>query len=249
MCGCKWIGVIVIILVVIIGGYFLLKGGYQPPEALPTVLLPPVTQAAITVQDQQVTEDQVTIQEVSFKDPGYVVIHLSEDGKPGKVLGNSDFVESGTYNNISVVVSELQEGENFLFAMIHIDDGDDIYEFPGDDVPVKVDDKIVVKSMTVTKSIAPASIVREITVSGTEFSLSPASITVSAGDQLKITFRNDGSIIHNFKITELGVGTKTIGSGKTDTIEFTASASGTYTFFCSVPGHRANGMKGELTVQ
>lgn len=107
----------------------------------------------------------------------------------------------------------------------------------------------VISPPTEEEEVTPSPTVREITVSGTEFSFNPASITVSAGEQLKITFRNDGSIIHNFKITELGVGTKTIGPGNTDTIEFTAQTSGTYTFLCSVPGHRASGMEGELTVQ
>lgn len=255
MCGCKWIGVIVIILIVVIGGYFLLKGRYQappqqPPPSPTVTLPPPVTEASIAVEGQTVTGDQVVIKEVSFKDAGYVVIHLSEDGKPGKVLGNLDFYLSGVYQNLSVTVTELQEGENFLFAMVHIDDGDGTYEFPGDDIPAKVDDKIVVKPMTVTKTTdMVVEKVRGITVSGTEFSFSPASITVSEGEKLRITFRNDGNIIHNFKITELGVGTNTIGPGKTDSIEFTAPTSGTYTFFCSVPGHQVKGMEGELTVQ
>lgn len=96
--------------------------------------------------------------------------------------------------------------------------------------------------------VAPP-IVKELTISGTEYSFSPVSITVQEGDQVKITFRNDGSIIHNFKISELEVGTKTISPGQTDTIEFTAPVSGTYTIFCSVPGHRAAGMKGSLKVE
>ena len=146
--------------VVVVGGYFILKGVYQAPppveELTPTPKLvepmPPAAKTAIAVEDQQVIEDAVKIQEVSFENPGYVVIHLSEDGKPGKVLGNSGLFKSGTYNEISVMVSNLQEGENKLFAMVHFDDGDSIYKFPGDDIPAKVDDKIVVKSLTVTKT-------------------------------------------------------------------------------------------------
>lgn len=97
--------------------------------------------------------------------------------------------------------------------------------------------------------VVPQAEVTELTVSGTEYSFGPASITVQEGDQVRITFRNDGSISHNFIIEGLGVGTRTIGAGQTDTVEFTAPASGTYTIFCSVPGHRAIGMEGNLNVE
>lgn len=96
---------------------------------------------------------------------------------------------------------------------------------------------------------APAAGVTEINVSGTEFSFSPANINVKAGQKAKLTFRNTGGASHNLIVEGLGVGTKTIGTGQTDTIEFEASASGTYAFFCSVPGHRASGMEGNLRVE
>jgi len=96
---------------------------------------------------------------------------------------------------------------------------------------------------------APASGATEINVVGTEFSFNPASISVKAGEKVKITFRNNGQAPHNLVVEGLGIGTKTIGRGQTDTIEFTAAKAGTYTFFCSVPGHRAAGMEGNLKVE
>lgn len=91
--------------------------------------------------------------------------------------------------------------------------------------------------------------VKEITVVGTEFSFSPSVITIQAGQKVKITFENIGGAPHNWIIQGLEIGTKTIGGGKTDTIEFTAPSSGTYTLFCSVSGHRAAGMEGSLKVE
>ena len=95
----------------------------------------------------------------------------------------------------------------------------------------------------------PGAPVREVTVSGTEFSFNPASITVSIGERGKVNFKNEGAAPHNFTIAELGVSTETIGGGQTDTIEFTVPSSGTLTFFCAVSGHRKRGMEGNLNVQ
>jgi nitrite reductase (NO-forming) len=95
----------------------------------------------------------------------------------------------------------------------------------------------------------PGAPVKEITVVGTEFSFNPSSITLSAGERVKIIFKNEGKAPHNLIIQGLGIGTRTIGGGQTDTIEFTAPSSGTYTFYCSVPGHRSAGMEGRLEVK
>lgn len=99
------------------------------------------------------------------------------------------------------------------------------------------------------KIVSEGTEVKEFTISGTEYSFSPSSITISAGDQVKISFENTGRILHNLIIEELGIGTGTISAGQTDTIEFIAPASGTYTFSCSVPGHAVSGMLGDLIVE
>lgn len=90
--------------------------------------------------------------------------------------------------------------------------------------------------------------VKEITVSGTEFSFSPPSLTLNGGETVRLTFQNSGTIPHNWTLEGTDIRTTTITPGST-TIEFTAPQAGTYTFFCSVPGHRASGMVGSLTVE
>ena len=96
---------------------------------------------------------------------------------------------------------------------------------------------------------APTSGATEISVVGTEFSFSPASISVKAGEQVKITFRNNGRVPHNLILEGLGIETKTISGGQTDIVEFIAPSLGTYAFFCSIPGHRAAGMEGSLKIE
>lgn len=98
------------------------------------------------------------------------------------------------------------------------------------------------------EELSPPS-TRKISVRGEEFSFSPSSLPLKAGEKVEVTFTNVGSIVHNFVVEGVGVATKTIGPGQTDTVEFTAPASGTYVLFCSVPGHRGKGMEGSLIVE
>lgn len=90
---------------------------------------------------------------------------------------------------------------------------------------------------------------REIMVEGSEFKFNPSSISVKAGEQVRVVFKNIGSVPHDFVIPDLGIRTKVIGSGSTDTVEFTASKGGAYQFICSVPGHKEAGMIGKIVVE
>lgn len=90
--------------------------------------------------------------------------------------------------------------------------------------------------------------VQEVTVEGSEFKFSPATLTFKKGQTVRLTLKNVGKMPHDWVVDELGVRTKTIPSGDTDTIEFTPEKAGTFEYYCSVGQHRANGMVGTLTV-
>lgn len=90
---------------------------------------------------------------------------------------------------------------------------------------------------------------REIAVSGSEFKFSPASISLTRGETVKITFKNTGTLPHNLTISELGVSTKTIGGREEDSVTVTADKTGNYTFYCSVGTHRAQGMEGKVEIK
>ncbi len=96
---------------------------------------------------------------------------------------------------------------------------------------------------------SPAGEVKEITVEAKEYSFSPASIVVNKGDKISLTFKNMGRTAHDLTLGEFGIATKTIAGGQTDTVEFTPDKSGTFTFYCSVDGHRNFGMEGKLEVK
>lgn len=90
--------------------------------------------------------------------------------------------------------------------------------------------------------------VREINVKGTEFRYTPSAIEVSQGEKVRIIFENAGDTLHDLAIDGLDIKTELIAPGNTDVLEFTAGESGTFAFYCTVPGHREAGMEGTLVV-
>jgi plastocyanin len=78
-----------------------------------------------------------------------------------------------------------------------------------------------------------------------------SSLTAKAGT-VTIEFTNSSPLAHNFTVQQgtsgpvVGATPTFMGGTKTLTLKLKA---GTYTFYCSVPGHRAAGMQGTLTVQ
>lgn len=61
---------------------------------------------------------------------------------------------------------------------------------------------------------------------------------------------NTGGATHNFRIDEAAGDTKKVEApaGESDTGTLQLFGPGTYTYYCDIPGHRAQGMEGELVV-
>ena len=91
--------------------------------------------------------------------------------------------------------------------------------------------------------------ITEIEVSADEYSYSPSFLSVKKGDKVRIVFTNKGNLPHNLVIDELGISTKTIVSGKSDTIEFTAEGDMDLEFYCSIGNHKSLGMEGKIKVE
>ncbi len=118
------------------------------------------------------------------------------------------------------------------------------------DIGSDVEEKVVEENGDAMEEDGDAMVeAREIIVDGEEFSFSPARISVKEGEKVKLTFNNVGSFPHNLKVEGLNIGTSTIGGGESETIEFTVEEGGTYSTFCSVANHRAQGMEGVLTAE
>jgi plastocyanin len=73
-----------------------------------------------------------------------------------------------------------------------------------------------------------------------------SKIATAKAGSLKLVMPNESGVPHNLVIDAKGE-TKVIEQGSTD---FSASfEGGEYEYYCSVPGHRAAGMEGKLTVK
>lgn len=77
----------------------------------------------------------------------------------------------------------------------------------------------------------------------TELAAKPGKVTLD--------FTNESPVAHDVVIEDSGgneIAATDVITGQSTTTEFNAKP-GTYTFYCSLPGHEAAGMKGTLTVK
>jgi FtsP/CotA-like multicopper oxidase with cupredoxin domain len=85
-----------------------------------------------------------------------------------------------------------------------------------------------------------------VTVSLSEFTISPSSITAPLDGKLTVT--NAGKIEHNLTVEGTNLSTKQLKPGESQTLDLKGVKAGTYNVFCNVPGHQQAGMKGTLEI-
>lgn len=88
---------------------------------------------------------------------------------------------------------------------------------------------------------------RRVEVVATDLAFEPAEITAQAGEDLAIALTSE-DMLHDFTIDDLDAHVAANG-GETAEGGLTSAEPGTYTYYCSVPGHREAGMEGTLTVE
>lgn len=94
-------------------------------------------------------------------------------------------------------------------------------------------------------STAPS--VAPVQVEAMEFKFTPDALTIPAG-KATIELVNKGTIEHDLTIDELNLKVF-VAVGKTALGTAEGLTSGTYPFYCSIPGHKEAGMVGTLTVE
>ncbi len=116
----------------------------------------------------------------------------------------------------------------------------------------------------------------DLTVSAFDLGFDPDSLTVEAGQKVRLTFVNDGAMEHDWEVTGLTASDFTVisqpepfserltellaekqaanipyaggAAGQEMVIEFTPDESGEYEMVCLVPGHKEAGMAGPFIV-
>lgn len=92
---------------------------------------------AINVNKQE-AGDLVTVDLTVLSEPGFVVIHKSTtDGKPGEVVGHSDYLTAGQHTDVALELDTPSKAGGVYFAMLHGDNGDKDYTSLDEDKPLK----------------------------------------------------------------------------------------------------------------
>ena len=99
-----------------------------------------------------------------------------------------------------------------------------------------------------------------------EWGFEPQAIALRQGEEIRIVLENEGSTLHNLKVDDIDVeigesrstgplsgdeGELFVGAeaGQHGTLTLVPREAGTFTFYCSIRGHRELGMEGTLIIE
>jgi plastocyanin len=250
------------------GGYGSAAGGaygaqssnaYAAPAA-PAPTSAPAKAAAmpsVSVADQPIKDDTVTVATVVSNGPGWIVIHADKNGAPGPVLGYAA-VKDG--ENTDIVVKLAAQGRTEkLYAMLHTDAGKvGTYEFPGADGPVAMDGMVITPAFKVTSGASQGAAPGQDTAASqgavagqpaaiklVNFKFTPAQLTVKVGTT--VVWTSEDNVPHTVTADDGSFDSGNLQKG--DSFKFTFTKAGKYPYYCSYHGAAGGGgMSGTITV-
>lgn len=143
------------IILLIIGGFLLfnafLKENVIEQEVQEEVIIEQEVVLPLIIPEQA-GGNEIFIESAVLQSDGYVVIHGEENNEIGEIIGVSEFLSAGTKTNFLMGIDEEVVEDDILFAMIHIDDGDSIFD-ENLDIPLVDDngDIVLVKFVIVNE--------------------------------------------------------------------------------------------------
>lgn len=132
----QWVVTAIVIIVLIVIGVLVFGGkGTQEPTG-ETGTSTPGTATALNriVMSDQYPGNVVFISSVQFDQPGWVVIHKDNNGKPGAVIGSTYFPKGINPGRVNLSEPTIEGG--VYYAMLHSDDGDEKFD-ASKDLPLK----------------------------------------------------------------------------------------------------------------
>ncbi len=113
----------------------------------------------------------------------------------------------------------------------------------------------------------PAATQVEVTIKP-GYRFAPGAVTVKAGEPVTLKIKNMDAMLHDFTVDKIEVADKTekssgshpmeeaapsdlhvaVAANAEGVLDFTPKKAGSYTFYCTVPGHKDSGMTGTLVV-
>lgn len=109
--------------------------------------------------------------------------------------------------------------------------------------------------LLLTPSLTSAQTSTRVTITGTEFQLTPSSLSVTQGQTVHFTFTNAGKYPHNLKVElpsrhfEKTLFDTNLKPGEAREADFTFTTAGSWEIYCPVDEHEMKGMKGTIEVQ
>lgn len=117
------VGIVVVIIILILGTFLLTRSPASTTDngnlASPTEVAMGGDRLAVS---SQFPGNILYLDSVTFANGGWVAVHESDAGKPGKVIGSKYFAKGTNPGSIDLS-SSMVEGKEYI-VMLHADDGD-----------------------------------------------------------------------------------------------------------------------------
>ncbi|MEK7208263.1 MAG: hypothetical protein AAB699_01805 [Patescibacteria group bacterium] len=124
----KILVIFVIITAVVVGAVIFFRGGLEEPGS-PRDSAGLVIGANAIYVEEQAPSRTLAVAVVRLEKPGFVLVHEDTSGAPGGILGRSALLPAGETNNLATIsLSRLTRDGETLYVMIHLDDGDGVFD-------------------------------------------------------------------------------------------------------------------------
>lgn len=111
---------------------------------------------AIYVENQPAGTGEVTIGYIVLSQPGYVIIAADDEGVPGKRIGTSRWMNDGG-EHVTVELTELLAHDQVYYAVVHHDNGDEVFNVATDPAATDSEDSVVLMTFLALNGAEPES--------------------------------------------------------------------------------------------